>query len=248
MTVDSPEDLAALKKIGQIVALTLQTMKENLRPGITTAELDEIGRAYLESHGARSAPTLVYNFPGATCISLNEEAAHGIPGDRVIQDGDLVNIDVSAELDGYFADMGATYPLPPVTPQVHKLLRCTRRALDKSIAVAQAGRMLNEIGRVVEEEAKKCGFNTLRNLTGHGVGRHIHEPPQSILNYYEPRDRRRLEDGMVITLEPFLSTGAAFAVEAEDGWTLKTADGSLTAQFEHTLVVTKGQPVIITQA
>ncbi len=248
MTIDSPEDLEALKKIGRIVALTLQAMKETLRPGITTAELDEIGRAYMESQGARPAPTLVYDFPGATCISLNEEAAHGIPGDRVIQAGDLVNIDVSAELDGYFADMGATYPMLPVSPQAHKLLRCTQRALDKATAVAQAGRMLNEIGRAVELEAKRCGFNTLRNLTGHGVGRHIHEPPQSILNFYEPRDRRRLAKGMVITVEPFLSTGAAFAVEAKDGWTLKTADNSLTAQFEHTMVITKGQPMIITQA
>jgi methionyl aminopeptidase len=246
MTIDSAHDLANLKRIGRIVALALKDMRENVRPGITTDELDKIGDAILKQHGARSAPQLVYNFPGATCISINNEAAHGIPGSRTVQPGDLVNLDVSAELDGYFADAAVTVEVPPVDTRRHNLVHCAQRALQLAIAASRAGQPLNAIGRVIEKEAETCGFHTLHDLGGHGVGRGIHEDPHNIANYYNPNDRRVLVEGLVMTIEPFLTTGAQHVFTETDGWTLKTKDGSLSAQFEHTLVITKGKPVVIT--
>lgn len=248
MSIDSEEDLIGLQRIGRIIALALREMTAKIQPGMTTAELDQIGAGVLLQYGARPAPQLVYKFPGVCCISLNDEATHGIPGERVICAGDLVNIDVSAELDGYFADTGATVPVPPVAPLQRKLCRCTRQALENAIAEARAGRRINQIGRSVELQAQRCGFTVIQDLTGHGVGRNIHEKPREILNYFEPRDQRRLTAGLVITIEPFLSTRANRVVTAPDGWTLKTPDGSLTAQYEHTVVITRGQPIIITAA
>lgn len=246
MTIDSPEDLARLKKIGRVVALALKAMQEAVRPGITTAELDAIGAAVLAEHGARSAPILVYQFPGATCISINNEAAHGIPGPRKVMPGDLVNLDVSAELDGYFADAAVTVEVPPVDARRHNLVLCAQNALHKAINEAQAGRLMNVLGKAIEEEARDCGFTTIRELGGHGVGRNIHEEPHSIENYYNPTDRRSLKEGTVLTIEPFITTGANHIYTAPDGWTLRTTDGSLSAQFEHTLVITRGKPVVIT--
>jgi methionyl aminopeptidase len=246
MTIDSPADLAGLKRAGRVVGLALKEMKHSVRPGITTAELDAIGAAVLTRYGARSAPQLAYNFPGITCISINNEAAHGIPGSRAVRPGDLVNLDVSVELDGYFADAGLTVAVPPVDSTRHNLVRCTQRALDRAMAVARAGQRFNEIGRAIEMEANNCGFTTLRDLGGHGVGRGIHEDPHNILCFDNPADTRVLMEGAVLTIEPFLTTGARFVRTEPDGWTLTTADGSLSAQFEHTLVITQGKPVIIT--
>ncbi len=246
MTVDSPNDLAALKRIGRIVGQALKEMREAVKPGVTTAELDAIGAAVLKRSGARSAPQLAYNFPGATCISINNEAAHGIPGSRKIQPGDLVNLDVSAELGGYFADAATMVAVPPVDTLRHNLVISTQRALQKSINAARAGARFNAIGRAIEQEAQASGFNTLHDLGGHGVGRGIHEEPHNITCYYNPADKRILKEGTVLTIEPFLTTGAEFVYTAPDGWTLMTRDGSLSAQFEHTLVITQGKPVVIT--
>lgn len=246
MTIDKPEDLDRLKRAGRVVALTLKAMQEAVRPGLTTAELDQIGAQVMAAHGARSAPQLVYRFPGATCISINDEAAHGIPGNRKIAPGDLVNIDVTVELDGYFADAALMVPVPPVEPHAHNLVLCAQRALQRAIEVARAGLPINGIGRTVEREAHRNGFATLRDLGGHGVGRSIHEEPHNIANFYNPADRRVLREGVVMTIEPFITTGARHTRTEPDGWTLKTADGSLSAQFEHTLVITRGKPVIIT--
>jgi len=246
MSIDSEKDLEGLRRIGRIVAQALQEMKKHVRPGITTGELDAIGAEFLQRHGARSAPQLVYQFPGATCISINNEAAHGIPGTRVIQPGDLVNLDVSAELDGYFGDSAVMVGVPPLSAVQERLIECTQAALKKAIAVAWAGERINIIGKTVESEARRCGFTTLRDLGGHGVGRNIHEEPHQVQNYANPRDLRRLTEGLVITIEPFLTTGARHVVTAADGWTLHTADGGLSAQFEHTLVITRGRPVVVT--
>jgi len=246
MTIDSPTDLASLKRIGRIVALTIKEMKESVRAGITTAELDAVGKAILDRYGARSAPQLAYNFPGVTCISINNEAAHGIPGSRVVKPGDLVNLDVSAELDGYFADAAVTVEVDPEETRRHNLVHCAQRALQQAIATTRAGQPINAIGRVIEKEAQGCGFHTLHDLGGHGVGRGIHEEPHNIANYYNPNDHRMLLEGVVLTIEPFITTGAQHVFTEKDGWTLKTADGSLSAQFEHTLVVTRGKPVVIT--
>jgi methionyl aminopeptidase len=246
MTIDSPQDLTGLKRIGRIVGLTLKAMKEQVRPGISTAELDKVGADLLERHGAHSAPILEYQFPGATCISINNEAAHGIPGGRVIEAGDLVNLDVSAMLDGYFADAALTVAVPPIDATRHNLVLCAQRSLQKAASTARAGKLINAIGQAIEEEANSYGFSTLHDLGGHGVGRGIHENPHNIASYYNPRDIRMLEEGMVLTIEPFVTTGAKFVYTDHNGWTLKTSDGSLSAQFEHTFVITKGNPVVIT--
>jgi methionyl aminopeptidase len=245
MTIETDQDLNGLKRIGRIVALTVREMQRQLKPGITTADLNDIGARFLEQHGARPAPGLTYDFPAATCISVNNEAAHGIPGERVIRSGDLVNIDVSAELDGYFADTGASMPVPPISALKRKLCNCARMARQKAIGAARAGRRLNEIGQAIETSARRCGFTVIRNVPGHGVGRGLHEEP-SVPGFYLPSADQRLTEGLVITVEPFLATGARQVVTADDGWTLKTEDGSLAAQYEHTIVITRGRPIIIT--
>jgi methionyl aminopeptidase len=246
MTVDSEQDIEGLKAIGRVVALTLEEMKSHVRAGITTQELDEIGGEVLRKHGARSAPRLVYNFPGETCISLNDEAAHGIPGSRRIQPGDLVNLDVSAEMDGYFGDSGLTVAVTPVTPEKQRLLECAQAALRHAIRVARADVKMNRIGLEVERQAQRCGFTILRDLCGHGVGRSIHESPHNVLNFFYRQDERLLEDGLVLTIEPFLSNGSQRVFPAQDGWTLRTEGGRLSAQFEHTLVIRRGQPLVTT--
>lgn len=245
MTIDDDRDLDGLKKVGQVVARCLRMMLEVARPGMTTLELDELGAKFLDKHGARSAPRLTYDFPGATCVSINEEIAHGIPGDRVIAPGDVLNVDVSAELDGYFADTGGTVVVPPSTERLAQLLASTQRALSRSIEVAKAGGRISEVGRVIEAQAVRSGFGVIRNLGSHGVGRALHEPPE-IPGHYEPRDTRRFQLGAVITIEPFLTTGPALAEEGDDGWTLLNMPGGRSAQFEHTMVITKKRPVIVT--
>ena len=245
MSIDTDEDLRGLLAIGRVVGLTIQVMARAVRPGLTTAELDDIGRAELDRYGARSAPELVYAFPGATCISLNEEAAHGIPGPRQIKAGDLVNIDVSAELDGYFADAAVTVPVAPVEPRLQALCDATQRALARGIAAARAGSPINAIGRAVENEARRGGYRIIRELTGHGVGRSIHEKP-TVPGYYTPAARQPLTDGLVITIEPFLTLRPTHIVTAPDGWTLKASNGAISVQYEHTLVISGGKPIVAT--
>jgi len=246
MIVAGDADIEALRRIGGIVARVTQAMLDALEPGMTTRELDALGAGLLAAQGARSAPQLVYDFPGATCISINEEAAHGIPGARVIQAGDVVNVDVSAELDGYFADTGGTRVVPPSNEIKDRLCNASREALDSALAQVRAGERINVIGRAIEATARRHRFTVIENLGSHGVGRGLHEEPSFIQGYDNPKDRRLLKEGMVITIEPFLSTHSRFLQEADDGWTLRGEDGSLSAQYEHTLIVTKGEPIIVT--
>lgn len=246
MSINSQKDLESLRKIGKIVARCLQFMQSKLEPGITTSELDAIGGQFLELHGARSAPQLVYNFPGFTCISVNEEAAHGIPGSKVIRAGDLVNIDVSAELDGYFADTGASAIVPPESKLQLQLCAAAKSALQSAMLEARAGARINQIGRAIESEALRNGFTVIENLGSHGVGRALHEEPEFIAGYYDSSDRRILRENQVITIEPFISSGARQVVDKGDGWTLVTDPGIFTVQYEHTMVITKGQPLIMT--
>ncbi len=247
MSIESEEDLRGIKRIGRIVGLVLKQMKEKVCPGMTTRELDEIGRAALERMSARPAPALMYDFPAATCISVNDESAHGLPGDRIIEAGDLVNIDVSAEHNGYFADTGASVPVPPVAARTQNLCDFSRRALERAITSVRAGKPLNLIGRAIESEARRGGFQVIRNLAGHGLGRSLHEYPENLASFYDRADKRRFTSGLVIAIEPFLSTGATLVETANDGWTEKTTDGSLTAQYEHTVVVTRRRPIVVTR-
>lgn len=247
MTIETQDDIDGLKRIGAIVARILQRMLDAAEPGMTTAELDAIGAKLLAEAGARSAPQLTYNFPGATCISINEEVAHGIPGSRVIQHGDVLNVDVSAELDGYFADTGGTIVVPPTDPLKTRLCHATRTALHEAMRSARAGQPLNCIGAAIQRVAKSHSFKIIENLGSHGVGRALHEEPEHIPGFFDRRDTRVLTDGMVITIEPFLSTKSRLVAESDDGWTLKGAKGNLSAQYEHTVIITKGAPIVVTQ-
>ncbi len=246
MSIQTEKDFEALKIVGRVVANCLQYMGSKLEPGMTTLELDELGAAFLELHGARSAPQLVYNFPGTTCISVNEEAAHGIPGAKVLKAGDLVNIDVSAEFGGYFADTGGSAIIPPESKLHLQICAAAKQALENAMLEARAGAKLNRIGQAIEAEAVRNGFTVIENLGSHGVGRALHEEPEFIPGFYDKRDKRVLKENQVITIEPFISSGAREVFENGDGWTLITNPGIFTAQYEHTLVITKGKPLIMT--
>lgn len=247
MTIETENELNMLSAIGRIVALTLKTMMNRTEPGMTTLELDMIGKALLEKYEAQSAPMISYDFPGYTCISINEEAAHGIPGDRIIKAGDMVNVDVSAEKEGYFADTGGSFIVPPTTQLKERLCYATRLALKEASNRARAGLPLNGIGKAIEKVAKSRNFKTINNLCSHGVGRSLHEDPKEIPGYYVPGDKRKLHEGMVITIEPFLSTKTQYVSQADDGWTLMGEKGNFSAQYEHTMVITKGKPIILTR-
>lgn len=228
------------------MARCLHMMQAKLEPGMTTLELDALGGKFLADHGAQSAPKLTYNFPGFTCISVNEEAAHGIPGARVLQAGDLVNIDVSAELGGYFADTGGSAIIPPESKLHLRICAAAKKALERAMREARDGAKINRIGHAIESEASAHGFTVIENIGSHGVGRALHEEPGFIPGYFDKRDRRVLRENQVITIEPFISSGARHVFDAGDGWTLVTSPGVFTAQYEHTLVITKGKPLIMT--
>lgn len=246
--IATPSDIVKLKEIGEIVARTLAYMCQTAAPGMTTLELDQMGEAFLNSLGARSAPRLMYNFPGATCICVNNETAHGIPGSKKLRAGDLINIDVSAEKDGYYSDAGESLVIGEASGRVKQLLMTGREALENAISVVRPSAPLNLIGKAIETTAKKAGFTVIRNLGSHGIGTRLHEEPKFIPGYYDPSDRRILEENCVITIEPFVSLGAVKARDTGDGWTLVTKPHQLTVQFEHTLVVGAAGPILMTVA
>ena len=246
MTIETDEDLQGLKAAGKVVATVLKKMIAFTEPGMTTFELDQYGGQLLDECGAISAPLLSYNFPGFTCISINEEAAHGIPGARIIQKGDMVNIDVSAKLGDYFADTGGSFVVPPIAPHKQRLCDATRIALKSAMKSARADQPLNGIGKAIQKVARDKGYRIIKNLCSHGVGRSLHEEPKEIPGYYVPEDHRRLHEGLVITIEPFLSTKSRYVEESNDGWTLTGSKGNLSAQYEHTMVITRGEPIIVT--
>lgn len=245
MTIEHASDLEGLRRAGAPVASILASMREAAEPGVRSRDLDAFGAGLMRQAGARSAPQLTYGFPGATCISIDRVVAHGIPDGTVLREGDLENIDVSAELDGYFADTGASFVVGQASPAQQRLLDATREARDSAIAQLRAGDRLNGIGRTIESVASRRGFRVIRNLGSHGVGRALHEEPGHIPGHYVAGDARRLHEGLVITVEPFLSTHSRQAEETGDGWSLACRRG-YAAQFEHTVVVTAGAPIVVT--
>ncbi len=247
MSINTPEELASMRAAGSIVRRMIEAMKRAVRPGVTTAELDEVGASVMREHGAQSAPQLVYKFPGVNCISLNEEAVHGIPGERAVQEGDLVKLDVTIEKDGFMADAAETVAVGKISEESQRLVACAERAFHKAMLVARAGFRVSEIGRIVEREVRRSGFSVIRDLGGHGIGRTIHEEPR-IPNYADPAASQILTEGLVITVEPIIAAGSGRAIVAKDGWTVCTADRRPSAHYEHTLVITKGEPILLTAA
>lgn len=247
MSIRSEAEFAKLREIGKIVRQALDAAAAAVQPGITTGELSEIGARVLEENGAESAPPQVYGFPGALCISVNDEAIHGIPGARVIQSGDLVKLDLVAEKGGFYADAAVTIGAGGLNAQAAALARCAEAAFHQAAAAAHAGNRVYDIGRAVERETRRRGFQVMRELCGHGVGRTIHEAP-TVPNYYHPQFRDRLKEGLVITIEPIIASGPARAVLGRDRWTIRTSDGSLSAHYEHTVLITRREPILLTAA
>jgi methionyl aminopeptidase len=247
MSINGPEELAGMRAAGKIVSLMLEAMKSAVRPGLTTGELDEIGADVMRRNGARSAPALVYKFPGVNCISVNDEAVHGIPGRRALASGDLVKLDVTIEKDGFMADAAVTVPVGEVSEERRKLMECAERAFAKAMLVARAGFRVWEIGQAIEREVRRSGFSVIRELGGHGIGRTIHEEPR-VPNYPDPEANETLTEGLVITVEPIIAAGSGRSFTARDKWTIMTSDHSASAHYEHTLVITKGQPMVLTAA
>jgi methionyl aminopeptidase len=246
MSIETDNDLNGIRRAGRLVADALAAMRDAVTPGITTRELDDIGARRIEYGGGRSAPQMVYGFPGITLISVNDEIVHGIPGDRRLQPGDVVKLDVTVDLDGFIADAAETVIVPPVSLTAARLRACARDAFRKGMAAAHVDNKVRAIGSAVERHVRSCGFHVLRELTGHGVGRTIHEEP-SIPNYDDPVAVRRLTNGLVITIEPLIAASAARPVTDEDGWTIRTDNAALAAHHEHTIIVWRSGPEIVTR-
>ncbi|WP_066254684.1 type I methionyl aminopeptidase [Neobacillus drentensis] len=246
MIAKTEEDFNGLKEIGRIVAGIRDELVQRAVPGVTTKELDDIAGDLFEKEGAISAPKGEYDFPGYTCISVNEEVAHGIPSSRVIQEGDLVNIDVSGSKNGYFADTGISIVIGKGEEILTKICDVAREAFEAGLKKAKPGSKISGMGKVVYQTARNQGLTVIKNLTGHGIGRTIHEQPDYIYNYNETSDNGLLKEGMVIAFEPFISTHDEEVFQLEDGWTFVT-EKSFVAQYEHTLIVTKNGPVILTR-
>ena len=249
MSINSPEQFEKLRACGMIVGKALRAMAAEVRAGVMTAELCEIGSRVLAENGARSSPPMVYGFPGDVCTSVDDEVVHGIPGDRVIRPGDLVKLDLTAEKDGYHTDSAVSIEVLPAKPnaKARELAHCAERAFRQALSAARIGNRTKDIGRSVEREVRRRGFQVVKELGGHGIGRTIHEPP-AVPNYPDFSAQHKLTEGLVITIEPIIAVGSGNITLDKDGWTYRTADGSLSAHYEHTIVITRGEPVLLTAA
>jgi methionyl aminopeptidase len=247
MSVDSPEQLEGLKRAGSLVAATLRALRAAVVPGIATGDLDAIAAGVLAAHGGRSGPILTYGYPGSVCISVDDEVVHGIPGSRRLRAGELVTLDVAAELEGYHADAAVTVAVGLVDHQAQRLMAATRAALSAGIRAAQPGARLRDVGAAVERTARARGFRVIRELTGHGIGRQMHEEP-TVFNWPAPAAGQVLKPGLVFTIEPMVVAGAPAIRLERDGWTVRTVDGCLSAHEEHTIMVAKHGPVVLTSS
>lgn len=247
MSITTLEELEGMKAAGRIVRLMLEAMKSAAQSGVTTGDLDAIGADVMRAHGARSAPSLVYGFPGVSCISVNDEIVHGIPGHRRLRNGDLLKLDVTIEKDGFMADAAESIVVGSVGGLGQRLSDCAWRAFDCAMTVARAGNRVSEIGRAVDAEVRGSGFFVVRELGGHGIGRTIHEAPH-VPNFADASARTLLTEGLVITVEPIIANRSGRAILAGDGWTMRTADRGLAAHHEHTLMITSGEPLLFTAA
>lgn len=247
MSITNEAELAGMKKVSEAVATTLRQMIAYARPGMTTKELDDFGNDILHSFGARSAPKLAYGFPGCACISVNNEFCHGIPSaQRILKEGDLINVDVSAELDGYWSDNGASFVIGKDINGHQALVDASRDILQKAINNIKGGVRIADIGGLIETEAKKKGLKVVKNITGHGIGRSLHEEPFEIASYRDRFNKQRFKKNSVVAIETFISTDSTIAITLNDEWTMVGNRGGYMAQHEHTIIVTDGKPVILT--
>ena len=248
MSITKEEELIGIKKASEAVAYTLREMRKYAKPGMTTKELDDFGGKLLIELGAKSAPFVSYGFPGWTCISVNHEFCHGIPSNnRVLQESDLINIDVSAELDGFFSDNGGSFVLGDDKYRYQQLIDASKDILHKAIYNIKGGVRISDIGFIIETEAKKRGYKVVKNLTGHGVGRKLHEAPDEIPNYKDKWNTTRFRKNSVVAIETFISTTSTYAQTLGDGWTMIGNKGGVMAQHEHTILVTDGKPIVLTE-
>ncbi|WP_025762481.1 type I methionyl aminopeptidase [Dyadobacter tibetensis] len=249
MSISKESELIGMKKISEAVGTTLKRMREYAKVGMSTKELDEYGGQILKSFGAKSAPYLTYGFPGFTCISVNEVAAHGIPSkSRILKEGDLINIDVSAELNGFWSDNGGSFVLGRDFHNHQPLVDASKNILYKAISNIKDGVKIADIGHLIETEAKKYGYTVIRNLAGHGVGRSLHEKPDNILNYKVRSNREKFKKNTTVAIETFIATNSNNAVQLNDGWTLVGNRGGFVTQHEHTILITEQTPVILTSS
>ena len=249
MSITKESELAGMKKASEAVAYTLKAMRNFAQPGMTTKQLDDYGRQILDDLGAKSAPYLTYGFPGWTCISVNNEFCHGIPSEKkILSEGDLINIDVSAELDGFWSDNGGSFILGRDLNQHKEIVDASKAILRKAIHNIKGGVRISDIGFLIETEAKKRGYKVIKNLTGHGVGRSLHEEPREIANYRDKFNLTRFKKNSVVAIETFISSISTRAETLADGWTMVGNKGGFVAQHEHTIVVTEGSPIVLTEA
>lgn len=246
MTIRNDAERDGMAAVGRLVGEALRLMTAAVAPGVTTAAIDDVGATFLRGQGAESAPQAIYNFPGFCCISVNDEVVHGVPGARRLADGDLVKLDVTARLDGYIADAAVTVPVGTVAAGHRALCDAAKAAFARALPHVRPGQKVSDIGRVIDAEVRGRGFAVVREVAGHGIGRTIHEPPD-VLNYFNPHQRDRFEDGQVVAIEPIITMSQTRLVEDADGWTLRTRNGAFAAHYEHTVLVTAGGAELLTR-
>jgi len=237
MSIESAEELRGMEHAGKVTRAVLDAMKTAVRPGISTRELDELGAVVMRKLGGRSAPKLVYAFPGENCISVNEEIVHGVPSERKLVSGDLVKLDVTVEVRGFMADACETVGVGSINQEGKRLINCAVRAFQSGFSAVRPGARAFDIGRAVHKTVNAAGYWVVRNLAGHGIGRTIHERP-TIPNEFDPQCSDILTEGLVFTIEPLIAVGTADTLTLKDGWTVRTRDSSLAAHYEHTVFVT----------
>ncbi len=243
--IKSPQEIALMRQAGRIVALTLKSLISEIRPGMKTRELDNIAAHELARQGARSSFKGYRGFPANLCVSVNDEVVHGIPGDRVLREGDIVSLDVGAVFEGFQGDAALSVGVGEIGPRAKALLAATEAALSAGIARAGDGARLGDISAAIQLEAESAGFSVVREYTGHGIGRNLHEEPQ-ISNFGQPGQGPLLQRGMTFALEPMINAGGWHTKLSDNKWTVLTADGSLSAHFEHTIAIADSEPEVLT--
>ena len=238
------EEIEKLRRSNRLVAQALLKVREAIRPGVTTAELDRIAEETIRKGGGRPAFKGYRGYPANLCVSVNEEVVHGIPGPRRLQEGDIVSLDLGVLMDGYYGDAAITVPVGKVSEEAQKLIKVTEEALHKGIEKARVGNRLYDISHAIQSWVESFGFSVVRDFVGHGIGRQLHEEPQ-VPNFGPPNQGPRLMVGMVLAIEPMVNAGGWQVKVREDGWTVVTADGSLSAHFEHTIAITEEGPDIL---